>query len=51
MAEIQEKQVYQNNKLIHKLQAIHGGQRACEENKTMTAKEKFCGETIDLGRL
>ena len=32
MAEIREKKCILN-KLIHKPQAIHGGQRVCEENK------------------
>ena len=35
MAEIREKQVRILNKLIHKSQAIHGGQRVCEENNEL----------------
>ena len=47
------------NKLIHKPQAIHGGQRVCEENKLeLELEEKkrnlgevFCGERTEFERL
>ena len=46
------------NKLIHKPQAIHGGQRVCEENNELELEEKkqnlgeiFCGERTEFERL
>ena len=43
------------NKLIHKPQAIHGGQRVCEENNELEKKTKsckvFCGERTGFKRL
>ena len=48
------------NKLIHKPQAIHGGQRVCEENneleleleeKKRNLDELFCGERTKFERL
>ena len=47
------------NKLIHKPQAIHGGQRVCEENnelelgleKKQNLDEVFCGERTEFERL
>ena len=46
------------NKLIHKPQAIHRGQRVCEENNELELEEKkrnlgeiFCGERTEFERL
>ena len=48
------------NKLIHKPQAIHGGQRVCEENNELELEleekkrnlgEVFCGERTEFERL
>ena len=47
------------SKLIHKPQAIHGGQRVCEENNELKLElekkrnlgEVFCGESINFERL
>ena len=45
------------NKLIHKPQAIHGGQRVCEENNELELEKKrnlgevFCGERTEFERL
>ena len=48
------------NKLIHKPQAIHGGQRVCEENNELELEleekkrnlgEVFCGERTKFERL
>ena len=45
------------NKLIYKPQAIHGGQRVCEENNELELEKKrnldevFCGERTEFERL
>ena len=47
------------NKIIHKPQAIHGGQRVCEENNELELElekkwnlgEVFCGERTEFERL
>ena len=48
------------NKLIHKPQAIHGGQRVCKENneleleleeKKRNLDEVFCGERTEFEKL
>ena len=44
------------NKLIYKLQAIHGGQRVCEENIELELEKKnldevFCSERTEFERL